>query len=84
MALLLLLLLLYYISNSLNCIIFLCADNVIEDLPASICNLIHLKSLCLNNNNLSQVFTVQCKYISFVYTYDSNQSIIHLFYKSTG
>ncbi|XP_030949594.1 plant intracellular Ras-group-related LRR protein 7-like [Quercus lobata] len=31
------------------------ADNLIEDLPASICNLIHVKSFCLNNNNVSQV-----------------------------
>ncbi|KAJ8637410.1 hypothetical protein MRB53_011677 [Persea americana] len=29
--------------------------NLIEDLPPSICNLTHLKSLCLNNNNVRQI-----------------------------
>lgn len=38
------------------------ADNSIEDIPASFCNLIHLKSLCLNNNNINQVCTVQLKF----------------------
>lgn len=37
------------------------ADNSIEDIPPSICNLIHLKSLCLDNNNVNQVFTIQFK-----------------------
>ena len=31
------------------------ADNLIEDLPVSVCNLIHLKSLSLNNNSVGQV-----------------------------
>ena len=31
------------------------ADNVIEELPASLCNLIQLKSLCLDNNQVKQV-----------------------------
>ncbi|TYI12497.1 hypothetical protein ES332_A09G281700v1 [Gossypium tomentosum] len=31
------------------------ADNLIEELPASVCNLVHLKSLCLNNNKVSQI-----------------------------
>ncbi|KAF8408185.1 hypothetical protein HHK36_007327 [Tetracentron sinense] len=29
--------------------------NSIEDLPPSVCNLIHLKSLCLDNNNVHQM-----------------------------
>jgi hypothetical protein len=31
------------------------SDNLIEELPASVCNLSHLKSLCLDNNNVKQV-----------------------------
>jgi hypothetical protein len=31
------------------------SDNLIEDLPSSVCNLSHLKSLCLDNNNVKQV-----------------------------
>lgn len=31
------------------------ADNVVEELPASLCNLIQLKSLCLDNNQVNQV-----------------------------
>lgn len=38
------------------------ADNAIEDIPASFCNLIHLKSLCLNNNNINQVLTVHLQF----------------------
>lgn len=34
---------------------FIPADNPIEDLPQSVCNLIHLKSLALNNNRLRQL-----------------------------
>ncbi|CAI9786781.1 unnamed protein product [Fraxinus pennsylvanica] len=30
-------------------------ENSIEELPASVCNLIHLKSLSLNNNNMKQI-----------------------------
>ncbi|CAA3032321.1 plant intracellular Ras-group-related LRR 7 [Olea europaea subsp. europaea] len=30
-------------------------QNSIEELPASVCNLVHLKSLSLNNNNVRQV-----------------------------
>ncbi|GJZ02118.1 plant intracellular Ras-group-related LRR protein 7-like protein [Tanacetum coccineum] len=30
-------------------------ENSIEELPTLVCNLIHLKSLCLDNNNLKQV-----------------------------
>lgn len=33
------------------------SDNVIEDLPSSVCNLSHLKSLCLDNNNVKQVLS---------------------------
>lgn len=33
------------------------AENSIADLPSSVCNLIHLKSLCLDNNNVKQVST---------------------------
>ena len=36
------------------------SDNLIEDLPSSVCNLSHLKSLCLDNNNVKQV--VFCDY----------------------
>lgn len=31
------------------------SDNSIEDLPESVCNLVHLKALCLDNNNVKQV-----------------------------
>ncbi|CAK7322837.1 unnamed protein product [Dovyalis caffra] len=33
-------------------------NNLIEDLPASVCNLIHLKSLSLNNNSVGQPLPV--------------------------
>lgn len=31
------------------------ADNSIDDLPPSICNLVHLKSLSLDNNKVKEV-----------------------------
>ncbi|MED6146010.1 hypothetical protein PIB30_030573 [Stylosanthes scabra] len=31
------------------------SDNQIEELPASVCNLSHLKSLFLDNNNVNQI-----------------------------
>lgn len=34
------------------------SDNLIEDLPESVCNLKHVKSLCLDNNNVKQVCTL--------------------------
>ncbi|KAG5522756.1 hypothetical protein RHGRI_034786 [Rhododendron griersonianum] len=30
-------------------------ENSIADLPSSVCNLIHLKSLCLDNNKVKQM-----------------------------
>lgn len=36
------------------------ADNVVEELPASLCNLIQLKSLCLDNNQVNQVNRLKC------------------------
>ncbi|KAA8541011.1 hypothetical protein F0562_024851 [Nyssa sinensis] len=30
-------------------------ENSIEELPSSVCNLVHLKSICLNNNNVKQI-----------------------------
>ncbi|XP_021804101.1 plant intracellular Ras-group-related LRR protein 7-like [Prunus avium] len=33
------------------------SDNSIEDLPESVCNLVHLKALCLDNNNVKQIPT---------------------------
>ncbi|KAL2538765.1 Leucine-rich repeat domain superfamily [Forsythia ovata] len=36
-------------------------ENSIEELPASVCNLVHLKSLSLNNNNVKQLFLLYAK-----------------------
>ena len=36
------------------------ADNVVEELPASLCNLMQLKSLCLDDNQVKQVEQLSC------------------------
>lgn len=40
------------------------SDNVIEDLPASVCSLSHLKSLGLDNNDVKQVVFCDVKNFS--------------------
>ncbi|KAG2323021.1 hypothetical protein Bca52824_016234 [Brassica carinata] len=37
------------------------ADNVIEELPASLWNLVQLKSLCLDNNQIPDGLLKDCK-----------------------
>jgi len=41
------------------------ADNVVEELPASLCNLIQLKSLSLDNNQVNQVNRLKCVFFCF-------------------
>ena len=45
------------------------ADNVIEELPASLCNLIQLKSLCLDNNQVKQVEQLRCDLLNHLYLF---------------
>jgi Leucine-rich repeat (LRR) protein len=40
-------------------------DNVVEELPASLCNLIQLKSLSLDNNQVNQVNRLKCVFFCF-------------------
>lgn len=46
---------LFLAFSFLTLYLILAAENSIEELPSSVCNLVHLKSLCLNNNNVKQV-----------------------------
>ncbi|CAL0319639.1 unnamed protein product [Lupinus luteus] len=45
----------YLLCFDLNVLQFGDVDNLIEDLPSSVCNLSHLKSLCFDNNNVKQI-----------------------------
>lgn len=49
-------------------------ENSIEDLPSSVCNLIHLKSLCLDNNNVKQIpqnLLTECKALQNISLHDN-------------